>query len=265
MSSEQSRAKLQALQSAVDAASGPAYYKITFDIVYLARQSPKPQAFGNSYEVKSVEIVNIAVTSEETSSTGKLDPEDKPNSAMPVMGGGYYWDARRRCVVSSRVSSGGERRKEQEQRDKAALADRLRQLDKQKPPEPSAAPPSGPSPFPSPSAVPAPVEGTPDLLPGAPGDSPIAQAAKAVDAAEMYSRQMLDRGVALRGRLGTDNSPSASERSDFLVDEERWRVALKLLRTHLVSESRSEAVTHLDELLDRYGGKLAEIRGQLGG
>jgi len=264
------QARLSELQATIAQASGSMYYNIRFRILYTARQSPKPSAFANSYAFKGIEVLAIDATPNSIEVSGDLDQPDKPESAHPVMGGGYYWDAHRICTTSSRVKSGGEVRKEQELRERSALIERLRKLNekaqqsvKTTAEAAPATPPAVPSFFPAPAPTPTPA--VPQLLPGATGENAVARAARAVGSAEAEAKRVLELGSALRRRIGTQKTPAPAERTAFFTDEERWRVAIELMKNYFKGESRFEAVSRLDELVDMYGPKLHQIRLELGG
>lgn len=110
-----------------------------------------------------------------------------------------------------------------------------------------------------------PVAAPPTLLPGAPGESPIQRAARAVKQAEVWTQRLHDTGMALERRLGTEDSPTESERQAFLAEELSWRLAMKGYMNHFQSAARPEAVNRLGELVDSFGGKLRQIRIHLGG
>jgi hypothetical protein len=105
LQSAQWQARLNALQPTLAQVHGNAWYLIRFEVVYEARQSPKPAAFSNSYTVKGVKILGIGLTYYPIEGSGDLDYPDKPDWARSVWGGGYYWDATRKCAISSPAKS----------------------------------------------------------------------------------------------------------------------------------------------------------------
>lgn len=104
MQSATAQARLRELQPVIDNWSGDVYYVIRCNLVYYAHQSPKPQAFGNSFGLTGVEIVAIDLLPIPYQEEGDLEPEHKPSDAHPIWGGGYEWTARKQVVVSSKAS-----------------------------------------------------------------------------------------------------------------------------------------------------------------
>ena len=109
--------------------------------------------------------------------------------------------------------------------------------------------------------LPAPEAPLPSLLPGAPGDSPVAQAAQAVKGAEDWARQLLHKGAALRNRLAS-NRPTEAELKAFADEEALWRSAVETAKSKY--KHSEETVNSLGALLDRVGPKLTQLRVHLG-
>ena len=168
----------------------------------------------------------------------------------------------KKAEISRPVVIADPKKRAEQQRE---IADQLRQLEQKKGTAPQKKEETRqPSPGPA-LLMPAPQPQPPALLPGAPGEGLIQQAARVVEAAKAEAHQLEQRGTALEGRVGTDRSPSHEERQAFLDDEQRWRLRVKYLMNWFRENSREEAVNGLGELLDRIGPRLAEICIHLGG
>lgn len=98
------QARLSALQPEIAHAEVSIYYSLKFKILYSVQSSPKPQAFGDDYSVKGVEILEINLSKAKTQDCGKVDPPKRPDDASPVFGGGYYWSAQKICTSSAQVA-----------------------------------------------------------------------------------------------------------------------------------------------------------------
>jgi hypothetical protein len=197
-----------------------------------------------------------------------------PASAPYMMGGGHYWTAQRTCMTSSPVPSGEQVEREKSEKaledEKRKIADRLRELNARRKPAAGArpaAPPPPPAQAPRLLPTPAPaVAPPPSFLPGAQGEGPIEEAARAVRALEDFGKKLLAMGTALEQRVGSDNPPTKEERAAFLEAEEGWRLSVKYSIDVFKQRSRDEAVQALKALLgDKTGPRLAEIRVHLGG
>jgi hypothetical protein len=150
-------------------------------------------------------------------------------------------------------------------RQQAEITDRLNSLPKADPSRQQQSQPAQPPAAPL-LAAPQPAAPTPlTLLPGAPGEGPIESAARVVTAARSWTGTLESRGRALEARLQSADAPTAQERQGFLVEEERWRLALKYAMNTFRTNGRDEAVNALGELLDHYGPELAQFRTHLGG
>jgi hypothetical protein len=269
IASADAQAKLRALQPILDNATGDQYYMISYRLHYTIQTSPKPQTFGPSETLKSVEILNVTLSGSNVERSGELTPQERPGDAKPVMGGGWYWPAQQDGTASSKVESGGQRRDreahEQRLKERSQLNEKLRK-EQAKQPVPKAKVEAAPAtPQNGPSLLPAPQQEAPQFLPGAPGESPIQKAERTVQQAQAWTQRLLAKGNLLEQRVQGDHPPTQQQREAFISEESTWRTAMKLLVIQFKEDSRGEAVTKIGEIVDRDGGRLKELRIHLGG
>jgi hypothetical protein len=174
--------------------------------------------------------------------------------------------AREADIDRPTVLADPERRAAQQQ----DLTERLgRAAQQPKAAEPKKAEPKKPEPVPSrpaglPSLQPASSQQPLSLLPGAPGEGPVQQAARVVGQFQEWTARLVQRGTALRDRLGGNERPNERDLRAFAQDAENWRTAIKWWMNRFENESREEAKNGLGRLLDENGARLRELRTQLG-
>lgn len=176
--------------------------------------------------------------------------------------------ARTEEIARPRVLADDKERAKQQ----ADILERMRKLREQSPPTPPGPrqppqPQAAPAPLQAgpPSLVPAPAPGPSPLLPGAGGETPVQQAARAVEQAKAVTEALYRRGVALRNRLATEQRPTDAERQAFFTEVAQWQLAIKASMNQFRNQGREEAVNALGELIDRFEPKLREVRTHLGG
>ena len=102
------------------------------------------------------------------------------------------------------------------------------------------------------------------LLPGAPGVSPIKQAASVVQIARELGQGHIQTGTALLNRMHAGSEVSQTEREAFRDQVKEWQLSVKAKKNELEAQGRAEAVSQLDELLNNsIGPKLTELLGYL--
>jgi hypothetical protein len=240
-------------------------YAVLDVATYKMRQIPPPGALVTFDSAPVVERVTLAAIS-------AAPRQVAPHSVAPsnnLTAGTILESA---FTFSVQVWSRAEEAEQARTRERTQITDRLRQLSKQDAPPSTgttATTPTTTTPSTGgPSLLPPVAQDAPSLLPGAPGEGPIQQAARSVEGARQAGLHLEREGAALLARIGSGPSPSAEERASFLRSEERWRLGVRYLINWYTKESREEAVQALKQLLgdDKMSGpKLQQLRTQLGG
>jgi hypothetical protein len=102
------------------------------------------------------------------------------------------------------------------------------------------------------------------FLPGAPDPVPAQKVADEVEYAKTWSRRLVKKGEALRGRLGSGTRPSAAELKAFADEVTLWSKAVNMNMNRYRTEGRGGEAGILEGLLHSVGPVLTELRVHLG-
>jgi hypothetical protein len=176
-------------------------------------------------------------------------------------------EARTHYVQSFSILLDDPQRRAQEQ-ERARLIEKLRRSAVKAPPPPAQPQPPQQAPPLLPSPGPPQPEPKFEPLPGAPGPSPQREA----QAIAMYYKKWALSLLAVGEKL-VSSSPNRADIDAFLHAEDQWRTAARLVDLEFITKgpavghSGTSEFTGMDELLkgDKYGGRLLQIRRNLGG
>jgi hypothetical protein len=150
------------------------------------------------------------------------------------------------------------KRREQQRRIAIELAEAARRRAAENP-APAPLPPQQRGAFPT--LVPQPQQDSPSLvqqfLPGAPGPGPVELAAANVKRAEAFTMALVAQAARFEQNMPSSDDPAGRA---FAARALVWQQSMKYLMNYYTQESRGEAVNKLGELVDRYGGKLEQMR-----